>query len=504
MDADQERPAEEDAGIIDSIALEAVGSKSMPEEHPEANLKTEFCNLNQDSGIASERVAADGQRIDRYCDHHRLDVRSRIELFIRVCNTVHFLHQHAVIHRNLKPANILVTPDGVPRLIDFGQAKSADRRFDDDAEEESTASLTRTGEPVLACEYSSPEQVTGEPVTTASDVYALGVVLYELMTGRRPYHLKTGNVSEVVQAICGQVPEKPSASVIRTPDPPERLKRILNGDLDAVILMAMRKEPERRYASADQFAEDLKSYATSLPLRAYRGSGLHRTVKFMRRHIVPVVMSGVLVLAFVAGGVRTIAELIKARREHIQAEQSFRHARESLNRLFTQVSEDRLLNQPGLHPLRKTLLEDLKHFFEDFLNRRSGDRSLQAELALARTQVAQISSTIGATTEAAKEFKQAVALWSNLVATQPANPIYREALARTLGKQGALLMGLEGRRDEAFHIFRRALTYSSQSSPILIPLRQNTNSAWYWRTSQELSTSKASNKQRVRAFSDRW
>jgi tetratricopeptide (TPR) repeat protein len=456
MDADLERRAEEDACTIDSIALEALGSEFIPGVHPDANLQTEPSSLNQDSDIASEPVAVDGDRIDQYCDNHQLNVRSRIELFIRVCNAVHFVHQRALIHRNLKPGNILVTPDGLPRLIDFGKAKSADLTFDDDAEGERTASLTRTGEPVLACEYASPEQVTGETVTTASDIYALGVILYELMTGRRPYHLKTGSVSEVVQAICEQVPEKPSASVIRTPDPPERLKRILSGDLDAIILMAMRKEPEYRYASADQFAEELKNYSKSLPLRAYRGPVLYRTVKFMHHHVAAVIMSTVLVLALVAGGVRMIAELITARREHIRAEQSFHHARKTLNQLFTRVSEDRLLNQPGLHALRKSLLVDLKHFFEDFLNRRSGDRSLQAELALARTHVAQISGVIGATTEAVEEFKQAVALWSDLVAAQPANSIYRESLARTLDKQGVLIMGLEGRRDEAFHIFRRA------------------------------------------------
>jgi eukaryotic-like serine/threonine-protein kinase len=469
MDAELEQRTENDAGGIESIALEALASQPIAQTQSDECLQTELPGLNEDFDVISEPLAADGERIDQHCDSRRLNVRRRIELFIQVCNSVHSVHQHAVIHRNLKPGNILITPDGTPRLVDFGKEKSAHGRFNDDAEGEDIASLTRTGEPVLACEYRSPEQVTGEPVTTASDIYALGVILYELMTGRRPYHLKTGRLSEVVHAICEQVPEKPSASVIRTPDPPEQLNRILTGDLDAIISMAMRKEPERRYASANQFAEDLIHYSKSLPVRAYQGSAEYRTIKFIRRHVAAVVISGVAVLALIAGGVRFTAELITARRERNQAEESFRHARETLNQLFTRAHDERLLNQPELHPLRKALLGDLKQFYEDFLNRHSGDRSLRAELASARTHVAQISTITGSTADAIKKFERAVALWSDLVATEPANPGYRQALARALDEQGVLVMGIETQRDEALRIFRRA-------SDLLEPLVADTRS----------------------------
>jgi eukaryotic-like serine/threonine-protein kinase len=509
MDAEQRRRAEEDAGIIDSIALEALGPRAVLPAHPGASFHGASVELsphearprssNEDLEAASESVAADGERIDEYCDKRRLDVFARLKLFSQVCEAVHLAHQHAVICRDLKPGNILVTSEGVPKLSDLGIGKLVGGGSDNDALVPVT--LTRTGELALTPEYASPEQVMGETITTASDIYALGVILYELLTGRSPYHLKTGTVSELLQAICEQVPEKPSTSVIRPQDnrtissgrlpatqapqsqpspdsppltantapysitdeiavargsSPEGLKRILSGDLEMIVLMAMRKEPERRYVSADQFADDLKLYLKGLPVRAHPDSATYRTIKFMRRRAAVVITGGVFVFAFVAGVVGITAGLIMAHRERDRALESSRRAREAVNQFVTQVTKERLLNQPGLYPLRRTLLEDARHFYEDFLSSRSGDGSLQADRASARTHVAQISSVTGSTTEALKQFEQAVTLWDNLVATHPASSVYREALARALNEQGRLMMMLQGRRDEAFHIFRRA------------------------------------------------
>ena len=225
--------------------------------------------------------SVEGQPIDQYCDSQRLDVPARLRLFSRVCEAVHFGHQHGMIHRDLKPGNILVTADGMPKIVDFGIA----RQIDPDTH----------GERVLTPEYTSPEQINGEPVTTASDIYAMGVVLYQLLAGRWPYRLETQpSTADILQAVCEQAPERPSVAIFRidkqriqlqrprrSPRPeattPSRLKRILAGDLDAIVLMALSKEPEGRYASAAQFADDLKRYRQgSTSAGAARFIGLSR------------------------------------------------------------------------------------------------------------------------------------------------------------------------------------------------------------------------------------
>ena len=363
----------------------------------------------------------------------------------------------------MNPSNILVTADGTPRLIDFGIAKLA-RAGGDDPGLDSTATSTHTGELVLTPEYASPEQVMGEPITTASDVYALGVVLYLLLTGRWPYRLKTGSTPEIFQAICEQVPERPSKSVgrrmagrpvrptvrrrlwprcrlpSRRPSPrcwrfqtcrlelprrsptargtlPKRIERILAGDLDSIVLMAMRKEPEGRYASAEQFAEDVQSYLDGLPVRAHRDSRAYRAAKFLRRHSAAAAVALVLVLALVAGIVGITTGWFLARRERNRADESFRQAQRTVDQFFARVSEEPLLNQPGLHPLRKALLQDAQRFYEDFLDQRGGDPSLRTELAAARARVAKITGLIGSPAEAVHQYQEAVALWVGLVAS---------------------------------------------------------------------------------------
>lgn len=252
-----------------------------------------------------------GQPIDVYCDARDLSVTARVRLFLQVCAAVSFAHQRLVVHRDLKPGNILVTADGTVKLLDFGIAKLLEPT------PTSTTDVTETHVRVMTLEYASPEQVRGDTITTASDVYSLGVVLYRLLTGRSPY--REDSAAERAAEILGDsLPSKPSTAVDETKVRPtqvattpqeqatrKRMKRALQGDLDNVLLMALRKEPERRYASVDQFADDLCRYLDGMPVRARGDSFRYRATKFMTRHRYAVAAAVLCVISLILGIVTT-------------------------------------------------------------------------------------------------------------------------------------------------------------------------------------------------------
>ena len=253
----------------------------------------------------------DGVPLDRYCRKRRLPVAERLRLFLKVCSAVRFAHQNLVVHRDLKPGNILVTPEGEPKLLDFGIAKLLEPENLD-----LTVLSTEPGLSPHTPRYASPEQVSGRPVTALSDVYSLGVLLYELLTGHRPYAEGTARLDEVVHAICESEPELPSVAVGRAgprfeagmgtgletnkAGDPRLLRRRLAGDLDNVLLKALRKEPERRYSSVEQLAQDLENHLAGRPVLARPDTFVYRTGKLLGRHRLASAAVAAFVL-FVAG-----------------------------------------------------------------------------------------------------------------------------------------------------------------------------------------------------------
>jgi len=448
----------------------------------------------------------DAQQIDDYCDSRRLGIPARLQLFAQVCRLVHVAHQHAIIHGNLMPSNIFVAPDGAPKLTDSRSARlahpeSAGRT--DELPGVSSQISTQNAESMATPAYASPEQLKGETITTASDTYALGVVLYELLTSRSPYRLQEGTSSDVFQAVFEQAPEKPSSAVIRrttrplglptSPNPtlaeippaepsgpdlslsaaasqgptpkdiaaargcsPQRLKRILTGDLDAIVLVALRKEPERRYASAEHFADDLSRYLQRMPVRAHEDSTIYRCGKFVRRHTALVATGLLVIVAFSLLISAGMTGLMRAHRQQHRALTNLKSAHENFNEIFSRIIRDRLLNQPGFYPLRAALLEDARRFYKEVLDQHGASTTPRAELIEARCRLAKITSLLGPISEAIPQYRQAIALWESLLVKEPTNRHYQEELAATLSDLGMLIMPMGDQLDEAARIFRRA------------------------------------------------
>ncbi|MEW6207040.1 MAG: serine/threonine-protein kinase [Acidobacteriota bacterium] len=265
-----------------------------------------------DGGTTSEGLPyfvmehIEGLPLIEYCERNDISTTERLRLFRSVCSAVQFAHQNLVIHRDIKPGNILVTSDGTPKLLDFGIAKILEPAENDQA--------TRTEFRAMTPEYASPEQIKGETVTTSSDIYSLGVLLYQLLTGHRPYRLKTTTIDEITRAVCEQEAERPS-SIIRKEKENQKLSRRLKGDLDNIVLKALRKEAERRYSSVEQFSEDLRRHLAGLPCIARKDTFAYRSAKFIRRNKVAVSAAALILMTLVAGIVTTFWQARRAERE---------------------------------------------------------------------------------------------------------------------------------------------------------------------------------------------
>ncbi len=259
----------------------------------------------------------DGLPVNKYCTENRLSVNERLKLFLQVCAAVIFAHQNLIIHRDIKPSNIFVTTGGVPKLLDFGIAKLINPDLHQ--------TLDRNTTQVMTPEYASPEQIMGQPVTTSTDIYSLGIVLYELMTGERPFKMKSSNQLEMSGVITDSEPQKPSSVAARKQVAFNRRSFPVNqlrGDLDNIILMAIRKEPDRRYVSVEQFAADINRYLKDLPVLARQDSFGYRASKFIQRNKAAAAAGAGILAALVAGLASTKRQARIAQRQRDRAEKT--------------------------------------------------------------------------------------------------------------------------------------------------------------------------------------
>ena len=413
-----------------------------------------------------------GTPIDAFCDHQRLSLPQRLKLFLTVCSAVQYAHRNFVVHRDIKPQNILVTAEGEVRLLDFGIAKL----LDPDAE---SSTQTVSGIQMMTPEYASPEQLHNRPVSTASDTYSLGVLLYLLLTGHKPFVFQSRSVQEICEVIRDSEPRRPSVVVAGAgtgvPETaaarglkPGKLARELTGDLDNILLMALRREPERRYTTVEQLAGDLERYLDGRPVTAREDTFPYRAAKFVRRHQGAVLAGSLAAFLLVAGTITTSWEAHVATRERERAERRFNDVRRVANSLLFDV-HDAIRDLPGSIPARQLIVTRALELLSSLALDAGDDRALQREVAAALERVGDVQ---GPTQQAATSYRKALSVRESLAAEAPADADARRELLPNYGKLSDLLRTL-GDAAGALHYSRKSLAVSEQLATVPGAVRQD-------------------------------
>lgn len=384
----------------------------------------------------------DGQRFDKYCDERKLEIRARLELFRRVCEAVNYAHQRLVVHRDLKPNNIMVTREGEPRLLDFGVAKMVKS---ESAGGEMTATMGLFFTPL----YASPELLCGHHTTVSSDVYSLGVILYQTLTGRLPHDEHALSPGELISAVITRDPQRPSTSAGQTLEhedtpeqlaakrgvTPEKLQKILRGDLDGIVLRALAKNPAERYASVEQLTDDIDRYLTGRPVLAVEATPMYAARKFVKRHRWGVMAAALFLLSLVGGLASTLWQARVARQQTVEANLRFNDARTLANYLLFDLYGS-VKKLPGSTPVQAEMADRTLSYLDRLAAAKSQDRSLRVELARGYLQLGDIlgnpfGPNLGQTVRSLDVYRKGLAIIEPVATASPGDKEAQVALART-------------------------------------------------------------------------
>lgn len=455
-----------------------------------------------DAGTTDDKIPyfameyVEGLPIDEYCRKNKLNLNQRLDLFRIVCSAVDFAHRNLIVHRDLKPSNVLVSENGTPKLLDFGISKILSEEF----EQVNSATVTKLG--VMTPGYASPEQLQSKSVTTATDIYSLGIILFELLSGHRPFESKEGDLQQIFQAVLENEPPLPSEMIetvsktlkqiteaktelkpAENKDLNTKLNKLdretgqnrlqytisadanfnsqsLRGDLDNIVLKAIRKEPERRYSSAENFSEDIKKYLRGLPVSARPNTFSYRAEKFVKRNRASVFAGFLIFIAVLGGIVATLWQSQIAKTERLKAEKRFNEVRRFANSNLFEVYPE-IENLEGSIKAREKILINSLEYLDSLSKEAAGDLELQSELATAYEKIGDVQgalnySSLGNIKAGLESYGKATSLRESVFSANDKNLDYKERLANNYYVTGRTLWN-NTQTKEAENAFEKSL-----------------------------------------------